>query len=124
MGTRHVALITFTSASECHGYIDGWFGGPWKFEGVKISHGTDVPAKKCKMKYELDKKHWDEYRADYFDTCNPDRWYWCEEDEDEDEDCSVKEEGDESMEEVTIEPAQAENIGSSQARGRPLSRKL
>jgi hypothetical protein len=34
---RNVATITFTSTSECCGYIDGWFGA-FEFKGVKISH--------------------------------------------------------------------------------------
>jgi hypothetical protein len=91
---RHVASITFTSASECHGTIDGWFGGPWKFKGVKVSHETEVTAEKCQWKYEREKKRWDEYRRD-------------EEEEYEDEECSEEEE-DESMDEVKVEPAEAE----------------
>ena len=90
--TQHFASIMFTSASECRGTIDGWFGGPWKFQGVKVSHETEKTAEKCKSKYEYVKKDWDEQRAQYFETSDPTKWYrrgreeeYEDEDEDEDE---------------------------------------
>jgi hypothetical protein len=100
METRHVALITFTSASECRGTIDGWFGGPWEFKGVKVSHETEVTAENCQGEYEREKKWWDENRAHYFDTSDPEKWY-----REECEECEVEEE---SMDEVKVEPAEAE----------------
>ena len=73
--TQHLASIMFTSASECRGTIDGWFGGPWKFKGVKVSHESEITADKCKTEYEYAKKNWDEDRADYFETNDPKKWY-------------------------------------------------
>jgi hypothetical protein len=96
--TQHVASIMFTSASECCGTIDGWFG-PWKFKGVKVSHETEVTAEKCQEEYESAKKTWDGYRAEY----NEDEEY-----PEDDEDESMDEEEDESMDEVKLEPAEAE----------------
>jgi hypothetical protein len=94
--TRNIVATTFTSASECRGYIDGWFGD-WEFKGVKVSHEADVMAEKCKMKFERDKKEWDKLRACHFDTSDSEKWYQSGNEED-DEKCS---EEDESMDEVS-----------------------
>lgn len=74
LDTRHVAAITFASASECHGTIDGWFGA-WEFKGVKVSAETDVAADECKEKFELEKQRWDELRSNWFDDTDPKNWY-------------------------------------------------
>jgi hypothetical protein len=66
LGIGNVAAITFTSTSECHGTINGWFGGPWKFKGVKVSLEANFTADNCKKNFESEKKMWDETRALFF----------------------------------------------------------
>jgi len=61
---RMSGQITFTSASECHGSVVGWIGGPYHFEGfkVRLELFRDVTNGKCKEEYEKQKAYVDRIR--------------------------------------------------------------
>jgi hypothetical protein len=58
--------ITFTSASQCHGTIAGWFGGPFDFIGFKVSSESCVSASKCKEDCEERKEYMNSVRKEQF----------------------------------------------------------
>jgi hypothetical protein len=61
---KNIGSITFTSASECHGTVQGWIGGPFHFKGFKFSLQLPsfVTESTCKEEYEKQKAYADEIR--------------------------------------------------------------
>jgi hypothetical protein len=49
--------ITFTSPTECHGSIQGWFLGPYPFRGFKVKNEASVTAEKCRADWDENKEY-------------------------------------------------------------------
>lgn len=61
----NVGLIIFSSATECHGSLEGWFGGLYEFKGFKVSKDSDITAIKGRREYEEAKEGWIKARHYY-----------------------------------------------------------